>query len=279
MHQQIKEAFQVDNQMAQALMNATTESMFVIDTEGIILAINESVVQRLGGNPDKYIGTCIFDLFPPKVAKLRRDCLNKIVKSCRPACYKDNHDGMIFEATLHPVVDEQGEVEYVAVFGRDITEQVQATETLKTLNAQLNEKHQQLERKNIALRETLICINQEKKLIGSQVQANVDRVLLPLLIDLEAQIPPRFKNTVEFIRKSMLEITESFVNKLEVKFRKLTPREVQICRMIRNDLRSKEIGAILNISTRTVEGFRRSIRKKLGLSENRESLRTYLQSI
>ncbi len=53
MHQQIKEAFQVDNQMAQALMNATTESMFVIDTEGIILAINESVVQRLGGNPDK----------------------------------------------------------------------------------------------------------------------------------------------------------------------------------------------------------------------------------
>lgn len=59
---------------------------------------------------------------------------------------------------------------------------------------------------------------------------------------------------------------------------KLTPTEVKICRMIREDLSSKEIAYRLGTSIRTVDTHRTRIRKKLGL-DNTANLRSFLEKI
>ena len=46
--------------------------------------------------------------------------------------------------------------------------------------------------------------------------------------------------------------------------KKLTEREIQILTMMQEGLISKEVAAVLNISVRTVETYRRNINEKLG---------------
>ncbi|MCQ9206258.1 MAG: helix-turn-helix transcriptional regulator, partial [Omnitrophica bacterium] len=60
---------------------------------------------------------------------------------------------------------------------------------------------------------------------------------------------------------------------------KLTPREIEICNMIKCGLTSKEISNILNISYQTIEQHRKHIRSKLEISNKNVNLTSYLQSL
>jgi DNA-binding CsgD family transcriptional regulator len=57
-----------------------------------------------------------------------------------------------------------------------------------------------------------------------------------------------------------------------------TPTEIQIANLIKNGKTSKEIANMLNIGTATVHSHRNDIRSKLGLSNKKVNLRSYLLS-
>ncbi|MFK7825461.1 MAG: helix-turn-helix transcriptional regulator [Oligoflexales bacterium] len=56
----------------------------------------------------------------------------------------------------------------------------------------------------------------------------------------------------------------------------LSPKEIQICNMIKNGLTVKEIAQMFHLSPRTVDKHRENIRKKLGLKSKKINLATYL---
>jgi DNA-binding CsgD family transcriptional regulator len=56
----------------------------------------------------------------------------------------------------------------------------------------------------------------------------------------------------------------------------LTPVEVQTCNMIKNGLSTKEIAKLRGISPATVSRHREHIRKKLGITNKKVNLATYL---
>lgn len=58
----------------------------------------------------------------------------------------------------------------------------------------------------------------------------------------------------------------------------LTMREMKIAEMVRAGESTKEIAEKMNISTRTVETYRDNIRKKLGISNKKINLQTFLNS-
>ncbi|MGE3800958.1 MAG: tetratricopeptide repeat protein [Candidatus Kapaibacterium sp.] len=63
-----------------------------------------------------------------------------------------------------------------------------------------------------------------------------------------------------------LEMLDSeFVHKLIEQYPELTPAEVRICSLLKINMSNKEVGGLLNISDRTVDAHRRSIRKKMKL--------------
>jgi PAS domain S-box-containing protein len=160
----------------------------------------------------------------------------------------------------------------------EITEQVNAEKALKDVNKKLHEEQALLEQKNIALRQMMTAVQEEKDKIKGHVQRNVSRLIMPLLDDLERSISPRLQNTLRLLRASLTEITEPFVRDLEKRFVDLTPREADICRMVRNGMQTKEISEVLHISEKTIEKFRHSIRRKLKL-DRKVNLRTHLQSL
>lgn len=124
-------ALRASEENLQALLNATAETAHLVDPAGIILAVNEITASRLDKSAEEIIGTCIYNHFPPEVAKSRRAILEEVIRTKRPVYREDVRYGRIYELHLFPILDEVGDVARVAIFARDITDQRQAEEALR----------------------------------------------------------------------------------------------------------------------------------------------------
>lgn len=153
------------------------------------------------------------------------------------------------------------------------------TVELEHANDQLTLERETLKRKNLLQQELLDQIGESRRAAALQIQANIDRIVMPLFEHMKGKVDARSAEYVELIRKSLLEITSPLVSRLEQKFRHLTPQEIQICSMIRRGYSSKEIAGIRNCSPQTVLKQRKTIRRKLGLSNSEANLATFLASI
>ncbi len=83
---------------------------------------------------------------------------------------------------------------------------------------------------------------------------------------------------IQLLQNNLQEVTSTFGAKLSDNKTNLTPREIEICDMIRNGLTTKEISMLLHISIRTTEKHRAHIRKKFCINKN-NNLLSFLQSL
>lgn len=160
---------------------------------------------------------------------------------------------------------------FVTVF-TDITQREEAEEALSRQQVLLEEK-------NIALRQLIDQVELEKGRIEEQVRTNVDRLLIPLLMKMKGKGSQLDSMYLELLKDSLKTITSSFGRTISKEELGLTPREIEICNLIKSGLTSKEIGKLLNVYYRTIETHRNNIRKKLGLKDRKINLTTYLKSL
>lgn len=116
---------------AKALLNATTESIVLVDTAGTILAINEIAAQRFKREAAAMIGQDVFQFMPSDLARQRKQHLQAAIDTGKPLQYEDERDGMRFEVFTYPVIDAQGKVARLAIYATDVTERrlLQSIET------------------------------------------------------------------------------------------------------------------------------------------------------
>lgn len=153
-----------------------------------------------------------------------------------------------------------------------------AEQRLQESNKQLVVEREALREANAALKAVLTRIEEEKLKMRKDIQANVEKVLMPVIYALLTEVPGPQKRYVELLRDNLMEITSPFISQLTDKYRSLTPTEISICNMIRTGLRSKEIAQTRGVSAATVSRHRERIRRKLGLANTDANLTTYLQT-
>jgi len=150
---------------------------------------------------------------------------------------------------------------------------------LQEINKQLNLERTALQEANSALRTVLSNFEEEKKRIYKDMQANIDKVILPILHALSVETPKAQRKYVEILRNNLEEITSPFVNRLSHQNQSLTPTEMSICNMIRNGMRTKDIAQLRGVSVATINRHREHIRRKLKIANNNINLISYLQSM
>ncbi len=147
----------------------------------------------------------------------------------------------------------------------------------KKLENELSANRKSLETKNVALAEILGFLELEKKKISTNVIANAENRILPIIQKLK--LKGESCKYVDLLKKNIQELTSSFSTNLTETGYKLTPREIEICDLIKHGLTSKEIAKLLNISYGTIERHRNNIRSKLDIVNQNTNLSSYLQSI
>lgn len=135
-----------------------------------------------------------------------------------------------------------------------------------------------LEEKNAALKEIIGHIEAERQETTKAVQANIEKVLFPVLKKLKRKGSRIDAQYVDLIETNLSQLTGSFGRKIADHHYRLSPREIEICNFIKNGLGIKEIADFLNISFYSVATHRRNIRKKLELANKKINLSSFLCS-
>jgi len=159
------------------------------------------------------------------------------------------------------------------------SERKQAENELSQSKQKLKAQNLLLKEKNIALREVMNQIIAEKESLETKVMANVENLLLPLIKKMDNRGSEIEREYLGLLEENIKQLTSSFGSRISRPSHRLTPRENEICTMIRGGLSSKEIARLLNLSYRSVETYRNHIRKKLGLTNKKVNLVSYLTNL
>ena len=108
-------------EVGRSLINAINESAALINTEGIVLAHNEVVAQRLGLGKDELLGKYVYDFLPPEVRESRKVIIDEVFSTGKPVSFEDKRNGRIIFNSIFPVIDASGKVNRIAIFGKDVT--------------------------------------------------------------------------------------------------------------------------------------------------------------
>jgi PAS domain S-box-containing protein len=114
-----------------ALLDAAPETAILIDRERIVLNVNMAGAQRFGTTPDKLIGTCLADFLSHDEHKERDIHIEEAVRTKQLVHFEDMHGNRHYDVYFYPVLNNKGEVDRIAIFAKEITEQKQAEAALK----------------------------------------------------------------------------------------------------------------------------------------------------
>ncbi|MBP7652000.1 PAS domain S-box protein [Candidatus Dependentiae bacterium] len=184
------------------------------------------------------------------------------------------------EIKTWPLEDKDKRITGAIVYAKDITDSKKFVNELiinkNQLERKVKERGFELENKNNAFREILSQLEMEKNEVKRQVLNNIEEFVLPIVRKIESEISENQKELIKLLNTNLKNVTDKFGSKLNNLTEQLTPRELEICNMIKNGLRSEEISKTIGISVKTVERHRFNIRKKIGIYEKGINLATYL---
>jgi PAS domain S-box-containing protein len=130
--------------------------------------------------------------------------------------------------------------------------------------------------KNAALNEVLAHLEGEKLKFKRQVAETIDQVIAPILSKLIKEDGTVSGNHLSALQDGLSELAVEAGGMLHT-YGKLTPREMEICNLLKSGATSKDVAKALDISVLTVNKHRERIRKKLVLVKKDVNLSTYLR--
>jgi PAS domain S-box-containing protein len=155
-----------------AILNNSPFLMWLKDTEGHFLAVNEVFAQAAGmTGVNELIGKTDFDIWPPELAERYRADDQEVMESGRQKTTEepiiDQGVAAWFETFKRPIWDETGQMLGTTGFSLNITERKQAEESLR-------ESHHRLEETLVELRRTQDqLVRQERLAAVGQLAAGI----------------------------------------------------------------------------------------------------------
>ncbi len=172
-----------------------------------------------------------------------------------------------------PIFNSKNDLIGVLEYVRDITIQNQLEIDLNNIMGE----YQNLEKRNEAISHLLAQRRKEREQLEETIMHNISNYILPSLDHIKSKTNPQDLNLIEsLIDEIIYPITRKRSSILE----KLTNRELEIAKKIKEGKTSSEIAQGLGVSKKTVDFHRANLRKKFGLGEQNDqsvSLRAFIE--
>jgi PAS domain S-box-containing protein len=147
----------------------------------------------------------------------------------------------------------------------------------EALEQKVENRTRELQEINTALEVLLKKREKDKQELEQRVAYNIKEVIDPHLKKLkDTPLNKHQKVYLEILESNFKEISSPFLQTLSDTMQKLTPTEIQVINLIKQDKSSKQIADYMGISPRTIEFHRDNIREKFGIKNQKINLKTYL---
>ena len=256
-----------------AICDCSPDCIVLIDPDGVVLYTNHSLP---GLFLDMAVGAHLLKELPELSRKEAEQCLKRVNKTGVFGSFSleyPSKDGTVeyFEARVGPI--QAGKVMAYIINISDITKQ-------KLLEMEINKLQSNLEETNITLKVLLKRIEKERLLFQENLSTNILCNIEPYLNKLKiTHLDKDQRRAVEILDQNIRDMASPLVYSVMTMNLRLTPSEMQISNFIRQGYSSKEIAELLNISPATIDKHRKNIRKKLGITNKKQNLRSVLSSI
>lgn len=159
----------------------------------------------------------------------------------------------------------------------DITDINKVYKRVDDQNKLLESSNEKLERKSVALSETVESMVHERKKSEQTIYEHLNAQLEPIISKLKlSKVDEDIVKTIEAIIDSL---NKSDSSALQDALKMLSSKELELVHLIRKGYSSKEIANLMKIGYNSIESYRKNVRKKFGLQNSSVNLKTYLQSL
>jgi len=154
------EALRQSEERYRRVVEESMQSVVKLDSDGVILFINETAAERVGDEPQDIIGKTLWDVFPKGLADAYMGSIKETLETGQMRIVEResvvNGRGVWFESILQPVQNEYGQFDSVIVMAVDVTSR-------KSVELEL-EKSEQKYRNVADLANDGICIIQATRI-------------------------------------------------------------------------------------------------------------------
>jgi PAS domain S-box-containing protein len=267
----------------QGAIDSSINGIAMADMEGNITYVNRSFLDMWGYDGEQEVlGRPVLEFWQKgEEAKAVFNAVRSRV-NWRGGLVAKRGDGSLFDVHLSArvVADEYGRALCMMGSFVDITEQRQMEKALRESKAELEERTRMLGEVNTTLKVLLERRTEDKTALVNRVQLNTKELVLPLVKRLrKTSLDPRQLSSLDIIESNLNNITSSFSHLLCSRHQELTSMEIRVADLIREGKNTREIAELMNLSPRTIESHRESLRKKMGIRDRRENLRFHLLSL
>jgi PAS domain S-box-containing protein len=286
---QLVEKLQESEEKFKTIVENANDEIIYVGMDGTIIEINDKCEELFGLKRKEVIGKNFaeFGYFDPEDMEKAIEDFNDILNGGSPrmaeyrASRKDGHP--VFIEVNPKLIEKDGEILGILTIIRDITGRKQIEEELEKYRDHLEdlvkERTDKLEDANTALRVMLKQAQEVKTEIEEKILFNVRKFVLPYIYKLgKGKLSETQKVYLENLEENLNDITSPYMHGISTKYLKLTPTEINVANLVKQGKTTKEIADLLHMSTKTIDAHRYSIRRKLGLTNKKDNLRTYLLS-
>ena len=159
-------------------------------------------------------------------------------------------------------------------------ERKQVERALKQRENELEIGAQRLAETNIALNVLLKKKEEDKAEIEEKVFFNIEQLITPYLVKIKrGGLDEKQKTYISILESNLKEIISPVSHRLSSIHLKLTPSEIRIVNLLKQEKTNKEISQLLNLSQRTIAFHRENIRKKFKIVNKKTNLKSFLQTL
>jgi len=268
------------------LYTLTPAMLHSIDRKGHLLSVSEEWLRKMGYTREEVIGRKSIEFLTEESGRYATEVILPeyfLTGICTDVPYQMvTKDGQVMDVLLSATAERDASdtvIRSLAVI-EDITERKQAEETLKEREKELQIQAHNLEEANVALKVLLKRRDEDKTDLEDKVLLNIKGLVTPYLDKLKMSgLDKSQKDYLTILESGLNQITSPFLHRLSYSFANFTPTEIQVANLLKQGKTSKEIGELLNSSSRTIAFHSDNIRKKLGLKNKKTNLKSYLLSI
>lgn len=276
-HRNVRERSPAGSQtekLLEAVVSSVAEGILLIDEDREIIKANPRSGEIFGILEQNLIGTDIRSLVDATGAALMEEYFGQLVEGQRMSGAMNGLyvDGSPVPLTITIARIDLDRKKYWAIVLCDNTEREAMAENLRC-------EMKQVEDVSSALKTILQRSSDERRKLENSIASRIRDSLLPAIRRLarESDVSVR-KQHITLLEDQLVSLTSWHDAELEAAFLRLSKTELEICRLIRSGAGSKDISEVLNISVETVHTHRKKIRKKLGLSNKKVNIRTFLDN-